>query len=274
MQLQLETLRLSNRLLGRVAPDSTAERARRLFFKPRRLPVRSPPPGARREQFGQWSALRFTPPAPVGRALLLHGWESGARHLSGLAARLCAQGAEVIALDAPAHGESPGEEAHPIAFAQALLEVGRALGPVDLVVGHSMGGGATLLALAEGLEARAAVLLASPADLEAVLRRFARFVALPGRATEQFIRSVEKRTGRPVAAASPDLLAPRIAQPVLVVHDRGDLEIPFSDGEALAARLPRARLLATEGLGHRKILRDAAVHEAVAAAFAETVAAR
>jgi hypothetical protein len=51
--------------------------------------------------------------------------------------------------------------------------------------------------------------------------------------------------------------------PMLVVHDRDDREVPFADGAAIAAVWPGARFLETSGLGHRRVLRDPAVVEAV-----------
>jgi hypothetical protein len=44
-----------------------------------------------------------------------------------------------------------------------------------------------------------------------------------------------------------------------VVHDRDDSINPFADGVAYAHAIRGAELLATQGLGHRKILKDAAV---------------
>jgi pimeloyl-ACP methyl ester carboxylesterase len=47
--------------------------------------------------------------------------------------------------------------------------------------------------------------------------------------------------------------------PTLVVHDRTDRVNAFADGQAYAHAIRDARLVATEGLGHRKILKDAQV---------------
>ena len=62
----------------------------------------------------------------------------------------------------------------------------------------------------------------------------------------------------------PPAVGPRIALPTLVVHDRGDRINRFADGEAYRDHIPGAALLATEGLGHRKILQQAEVLQAVA----------
>jgi pimeloyl-ACP methyl ester carboxylesterase len=50
--------------------------------------------------------------------------------------------------------------------------------------------------------------------------------------------------------------------PLLVVHDRDDNETLWEDGVTLVETWPGARMITTEGLGHRRILRDPAVVEA------------
>ncbi|MFY7922671.1 MAG: alpha/beta fold hydrolase, partial [Gemmatimonas sp.] len=48
----------------------------------------------------------------------------------------------------------------------------------------------------------------------------------------------------------------------LVIHARDDKEVPFRDGERIAATWPNAALLPVDGLGHRRILRAPQVVEA------------
>jgi len=51
-------------------------------------------------------------------------------------------------------------------------------------------------------------------------------------------------------------MAPSLPEiPLLVLHDREDGEVPFADGDAIAAAWPGASIEPTEGLGHRRILR-------------------
>ncbi|WP_146909020.1 alpha/beta fold hydrolase [Arenimonas daejeonensis] len=89
----------------------------------------------------------------------------------GLRERLAARGYQLIALDAPAHGRSPGAEADPVVFADALQEVAAELGPLHAVVGHSMGGASALYALSRGLDSGRSVAIAAPAGLAGVLAR-------------------------------------------------------------------------------------------------------
>jgi pimeloyl-ACP methyl ester carboxylesterase len=261
----MQLLRWTNQVVGRVAPGVVAERARRVFMQPRPGRGAAPAMGEQLALPDGLVAWRVRPEGVVrARVLALHGWESRAAHLRRLVRALVEQGAEVIALDAPAHGSSPGVEAHPVAFAEALHAASGALGPFDAAFGHSMGGGALLLALAEGLPVRRAAVLGAPASIEGVLHRFAGFIGLPPRAERAFVESVERTVGRSPGAVSAPVLAPRIVQPMLVIHDEGDIEVPFDDATTLMRLLPHATLMATRGLGHRRLLKDAEVASAVA----------
>ena len=61
--------------------------------------------------------------------------------------------------------------------------------------------------------------------------------------------------------------APRHAStiPALVIHDRDDREVPYASADRIVRAWPDATLVTTEGLGHRRILRDASVIERVVA---------
>jgi len=50
-----------------------------------------------------------------------------------------------------------------------------------------------------------------------------------------------------------------VRAPALVLHDQDDREVPYAAGLALARAWKGARLVATQGLGHRKVLRAAEV---------------
>jgi pimeloyl-ACP methyl ester carboxylesterase len=70
---------------------------------------------------------------------------------------------------------------------------------------------------------------------------------------------IEEREGLLMPQFEAPAVGPRIRIPTLVVHDRRDRINRFADGQAYAHAVRGARLVATEGLGHRKILKDAQV---------------
>lgn len=187
--------------------------------------------------------------------LLVHGWGGHAGRLSRFVSPLVDAGFSVIAFDAPAHGRSNGQFCSLADFVGAVLAVAKESGPLAGLVGHSLGAAACVLAIRQGLEARAVVLLAPLADPEEYAGKFANICRMPAPVRDSMKIRVAARQG--VAWESLRLLEPRPATgaPLLVFHDRGDLKVPLRDGRAIAEAWPRADLVATRGLGHHKILR-------------------
>ena len=139
------------------------------------------------------------------------------------------------------------------------------LGPARAVIAHSLGAAAVTFAVREGLGVERLVFVGAPADPLTWVERFGRRLGLSRAVMAEMRRHSEKR----IQARWEDLpLVPvrGLAQPppLLVVHDRDDREVPCADGAAIAAAWPGARFLETSGLGHRRVLRDAAVVAAVA----------
>ncbi|HLT39945.1 MAG TPA: alpha/beta fold hydrolase [Enhygromyxa sp.] len=258
----LSLVRGVNSLLGSMVPGASAVIAERLFTSPRRHPV--PDREFPAERAGQrltlgdgLSALRW---GRGPRILVMHGWEGRATQWGPFAELAIAGGFEVIAVDAPGHGRSDGHRSHPGEFVRALLEADRRHGPFTAVIGHSMGGAAAAIAVASGLRADRLVLIASPSSLARVLRRFAAHIRLSAAAERGFFDRMELRVGRP--AEDLDVSALVLGCAALVIHSRDDREVPFADGEAIRLGWPHAELLAVDGLGHRRILRDSGVLEA------------
>ena len=153
---------------------------------------------------------------------------------------------------------------------RAIRAVAESRGPLAAIVAHSVGATATVRALWEGLEAGAVVLVGPAADLVTPALRFSETFGFSRDVRERMHRRIEQRVGRSWSVFDTVALAPALVAPLLVIHDRGDAEIPWQHGAAIARAWRGAEMLMTEGLGHRRILRDPDV---VAAAVA-FVAAR
>jgi pimeloyl-ACP methyl ester carboxylesterase len=260
----ISLLRSFNGIAGRLAPALPARMARDLMLRPR---ARRAPPAAsgdaRRVSFRVGlSGLRWGERGPA--VLMLHGWEGAPQQFRPLVDPLLAAGRQVIALDAPAHGGSPGAEATLMGFACALSEAAVEVRGLESVVGHSLGAAAVAIALSRGMEAQRAVLIAAPSSIENQLHGFAGALGLPAPAAERFLALIERANG--VAARDLEIarLAAGLRVPALIVHDRQDRTVPFADAEAIARAWPGARLLATAGLGHARVLADPAVTAAIA----------
>jgi len=264
--------------LGAVAPGLAARWAEALFFtppRPKASPHGTPLPEPRLIRLDAAGTRVVVRAWGVGPAVvLLHGWGGNSAQLAAFVAPLAARGFSVLALDAPGHGDSGGRRSSLPEFAAALRAIGTALGPIHAVVAHSLGAAATALAMHRGLSVGRAVFLGPPRDPVDWTRQFARQLGI----ADDVLGLMQARTERRLGFSWEELNVPAIARdleaPLLVLHDRDDREVPWSDGHAIASAWPSARLLTTAGLGHQRILRDGDVVERVTAFVAgESIAA-
>lgn len=265
----LGALRAAMRTAGHVAPGATARIAEALFFRtPRQAPrddERAFLDAARR--FGVRAAGQnvvgywWGDSGPV--TLLAHGWLSSAGRFSALANALLAAGGQVVSFDAPGHGMSTGWRSSMPEFAASMRAVVEHTGPVRAIVGHSLGGAATIFALSRGLHAERAVTIAAPSDLSTWAHRFRDLVGLSPAVYSRMQRNAERR----LRITWQDLEIPTAARtlqlPGLVFHDVHDPDVPWTEGEQLADAWPHAEFVTTQGLGHRAILRDPEVIQRV-----------
>lgn len=259
----LSWIRGVNGTLGRLAPEHIASKMRRAFMTPRNLPPRQweLPLLATAERitlrFGL-SALRWGQGPTV---LMMHGWEGRPTQFAALIEALVAAGHTVVSLEGPAHGRSPGRQAHVALFARALLEAAAELPPLRAVIGHSMGGASVLLALQWGLRTEAAVSIAAPAQLLGVLRGFAQRLGMPARARAAFIRQVEQDVGLQVARL--DVNGYQLELPGLIVHASDDPLVAASEAQLIHKAWFDSRLLMLEEGGHQRVLADPLLVEGV-----------
>lgn len=266
--IALSVMRGAFRLLSAAAPGVASRVAADLFMKPRRFPA---PPrekailangspftvklGASTEvrawRFGQGPAV-----------LLAHGWEGRGSQLTPFVAPLVERGYSVVTFDAPGHGASAGSRSSLPHFAWALRGVADAVSEnsgVHAVVAHSFGCAAATLALRDGLPVQRLVYLSPPLNPVEYTARFGDILGLDTATIAGMQKRIEERFARKWSDYSLEESARAMTAPLLVVHDRDDRETLWSEGQALANAWPGARLLTTEGLGHRRILRDASV---------------
>lgn len=261
-------LRAGMGVLQAVAPPLAERLAERLFFTPPRVA----PPEWERAALAQGEpfALRAAGTTVRGRrlgrgpaVLLMHGWGGRGGQLTAFATPLLQAGCAVVAFDGPAHGASGGRTTHMVRHAEAATAVARHFS-ARAAIGHSFGGAALAIALHRGLSLHAAVLVGAPRAPRGFFEPFCDAMGLRDRTRHGLRGRIERRVGVSMDDLDLSRLAPALRTPALVVHDRADGEVPFVDGAAIAAAWPGARFLPTEGLGHRRVLREPAVVREVA----------
>ena len=191
--------------------------------------------------------------------LLVHGWGSRGARFVDLGGALLASGFRVVTFDAPGHGASSGRLSSGPEFARAALAVATAVGPVSAVVGHSLGGFASALAIERGLAARRSVFISPSANVNTYSAQFASLLGVRDPVMASMRARLERRLGFEWKHMDVPRFAPAMRIPLLVFHDRDDREVRWDDGAAIAAAWPGAQLVTTTGLGHHRIVSDGAV---------------
>lgn len=260
-------LRLGLGLQARLRPERAAELAARLFTTPlsssRRRALAAPDSGAVEERLAvdglELALYRWGDPASRPYVLFSHGWSSHGTRIAPWVASLREAGYAVVAFDQAGHGKSGGDRTTLPDFACHLMAVAHRFGPAAAVIGHSLGGAATAVALARGLAAERAVLIAPAADPIAAMERFSRFVGLGAGFGPRLADYLERQTRVPIDSLQAHRNAQVIGHPALIVHDLEDREVPWHEGERYARLWPGARMISTRGCGHNRIADDPGV---------------
>lgn len=246
-----------------IAPRYAHAWLAKLFFSPPRYPI----PAPEKEMIRQ--AKRFTVTAgevtvecytwgegPV--VLLVHGWAGRAGQFRSFIPHLVRAGYKVVAFDAPAHGLSKGSVTSIIDFKDAILSIGKKVHSIDAVIAHSLGGGASLFALSEGLHARTLVTIATPTIGDEIMEEFTARLRASRSAIIPLKQHIERTFNRPFDEFMSTHFIQRLPSAInlLILHDEQDREASVKNAEQLLAAYPSAKLIKTTGLGHVRILRD------------------
>jgi pimeloyl-ACP methyl ester carboxylesterase len=271
-QIHLFFQRAAMRALAAVAPRAALARALDLFITPPRFPFSSAElrllDSGRAKTvatpFGNIATWRIGD-AHRPAVVLCHGWGGRGAQLRAFVNALLAAGYQVILFDHLGHGKSQHERAALVDFWRGVEAVWDDL--IDDGVGvhgmiaHSLGGAAVASALRRSLTrkhtnapAPRVVLIAPPASLIRYSRMFAKYLGLPERVRSAMQWRFESRYGVNWEEFELPHSVSTINAPALFIHDTDDRETKHAGSVALAQTWPDARMLTTNGLGHRRIL--------------------
>lgn len=263
-----------------VAPSApvSVEAVMHQFFTPRRMPAAVWPAE------DQPVTLTVSAPAdwPDGRTievvchrmgtgpavLLVHGWQSQAADLKGLAKALLAQGYSVWAPDLPGHGHSAGRMLSIPLAAQTLCEIEHLAGPFHAAVGHSIGAACVVQGLVQGLATPRVVLIATPTHYGQHARLMADGMGLPAAQWPALLARMEQVTGVAPDAIDMQQQARRLTQRACLIHALDDAIVPLQPALRVAEHWAGAQWHGLQGLGHFDIVADAQVHQLVLQALA------
>jgi pimeloyl-ACP methyl ester carboxylesterase len=265
MPPSLHLMRAVFSVMGPVMPGLLGRWAYHLWFRTRRFPetaggrraIRS----ARRETLvvdGIPVAIyRWGEAGPL--VVFVHGWSGRGSQAAAFIEPLQAAGFRVLALDAPGHGNTPGERTDILECVRVLQACAQRYGPLHGAITHSFGGMVLALAMRQGMPVERVVCISTPADVGFLLDSFARTLNLPAAVVADLNRRMERRFDGDYREHISTVNSVRdLSVPALIIHDEADTGVPWQHGEQIAATWPGARFLKTRGLGHGRILRDPA----------------
>lgn len=193
------------------------------------------------------------------KVILVHGWSGRGTQFFKLIEELLKGGFHVFAIDAPAHGESKQKQTNMLEFVEAIEKMSSKFGAFDFGIGHSLGGMALMNSLDRGLPFKKIVTVGTPTSIPAVIDDFCEKVEASAKVGQAIDAYIESRFGRPTTTFSTDYLAQRHQPAGLIIHDTEDTDVPVRHAEGLSSIWTNARLIITNGLGHRKVLMDETV---------------
>lgn len=222
---------------------------------------------------GGWAMARHFEAEPgklaTKRILLVHGWGSRIDYLATMINGLVAGGADVIALDLPGHGASPGRTLTMPAAVRAIDAAWRHFGGFDVSVGHSFGG-ASLACAAGGLicdvsshRAKRMVLIGAPSEMKWLFKDFGRFLRLSPKTQDAFEDVVVRLSGRRIEEFDAARMLGMLTMPTLVVHAEDDKEVSADHARRYASAGPNVSLHWANGFGHRRIVSAGPVIERI-----------
>jgi len=183
--------------------------------------------------------------------LLSHGWESNTSRWKGLIELLKAQNYNIIALDAPAHGDSESKKFNAVLYSKFINVVCKQFNP-EIIIGHSVGGMASVFYQNKYQlkSLNKLVLLGAPSEFETILKNYTDMLSYNSKVVKSLEKLVEDTFGAKPSSFSAAKYCKTIKVEGLIIHDKKDKIIPFSDAKLIHESFKNSKLIATTGFGH------------------------
>lgn len=193
------------------------------------------------------------------KALVIHGWNGRGTQLVSIIKELIDLDYTVISFDAPGHGKSSKNTAIMTEFMEAAFVLERYYKEFDLIIGHSLGAMTTVNVLGRGFKARKAVIIGSGDKIINIITDFVKNIGLKERIVPKLKKAFETKYKEKIEDYTVHEHAKNIDIPILIIHDKNDIDVPFTASEQIHKNAKHSKLIITEKLGHRKVLGDSQV---------------
>ncbi len=202
-------------------------------------------------QYDRFSIQTYSWPKQGPTVLLLHGWESNTFRWRNLVPLLLEKGFNIVAMDAPAHGNSSSTTFNAPMYADCAQKIIETYDP-KYIIGHSLGGMTAIYNQFkyQNKGIQKIVALGAPSELSDFMRQYQQLLGLSkrlmGDMEQYFISHFQMRFS--------DFSTPKFAKSLqvkgLLIHDELDKIAPIWSSENVHASWAGSQFIKTKGLGH------------------------
>lgn len=271
--LAIAYIRTKFKILASISKRKAAEEAFTLFCTPLIKPIKEIPQLFKEAESLQFESnglkvqgYRWNHPQQK-KVMVLHGFSSAACKFERYIASLIDKGYEVLAFDAPAHGNSEGKTVNVVQYSDMVKKAMSLYGPIDSFIAHSFGGLAislTLEVIPHDEHTKVVFIAPATETTSAVKTAFEILQLNNSKVKEIFNNIIYELGGKPTEWYSIKRAMKNIKAKILWIHDEDDDVTPIADVlKVKEDQYPNIEFIFTKGLGHRKIYRDNAVRSAV-----------
>lgn len=189
--------------------------------------------------------------------LFVHGWMGRGTQFRKFIEAFNESGYQVISFDATGHGKSDGSRSHLMEFAGVIKILHSKYEGFEMIVGHSLGGVASMIAINDGIPTNKLIMISSPTLAHKIVDEFIIRLKASNKCKDYFDGYVIRKFGKRFEEYSATHIAQELREiDLLLIYDEDDREVDLENPRALLNVYPNARLVTTSGLGHTRILKD------------------
>lgn len=244
-------------LISYVSPRTAGNLAMKLFSSPRKIKIKEIEKDFLDTAYKQelnYDNLSISTYRWLGEKdtiLLAHGWESNSFRWKALIENLTTLKYNVIALDAPAHGNSSGKTFNAILYAECIHLVAQKF-EANIIIGHSVGGMAAAFSHSKYQlpSVNKLVFLGAPSNFVGVFSRYVNMMGYNSRLSTTMNELILERFNEKPDHFNAARFMEHTEIEGLIIHDESDTIIPFNDAEDFKNHFKTAKLIATNGFGH------------------------
>ncbi len=183
--------------------------------------------------------------------LMVHGWESNTHRWRTLIQKLHEKNFNVVAFDAPAHGNSSGKILNVPLYTKCLQKIVELYRP-NHILGHSVGGTATIFHqyTYPNQEIEKLIILAPPSELSRIMKGYQEILKLSPKFMNALNQHFKDKHGFYFEEFSAALFAKKLTKKGLLIHDKHDDVAPHTEAEDISKNWNDVQFITTEDFGH------------------------